>query len=102
MTRNPKKNNNVNPVKYKDLSFFERKLKREEYKKAQNNFCYHCKSKLDENPDKEIVKKPINLSLFPPNFLRYPVHLHHSHKTGFTIGAVHAYCNAVLWQYYGE
>lgn len=32
----------------------------------------------------------------------YPVHLHHDHKTGLTIGAVHAKCNAVLWQYYGE
>jgi hypothetical protein len=28
--------------------------------------------------------------------------LHHCHQTGLTIGAVHAKCNAVLWQYHGE
>jgi hypothetical protein len=42
------------------------------------------------------------LSLFPKNFLKWPVHLHHSHDTGMTIGAVHSYCNAVLWQYHNE
>jgi hypothetical protein len=40
--------------------------------------------------------------LFPELFLKYPVHLHHSHVTGLTIGAVHAYCNAVLWVYHDE
>ena len=44
----------------------------------------------------------ITNSLFPPNFFKWPVHLHHSHDTGMTIGAVHARCNAVLWQYHGE
>jgi len=48
------------------------------------------------------LEKRIDWDLFPPGFLKNPVHLHHNHDTGMTIGAVHAYCNAVLWQYYGE
>lgn len=44
----------------------------------------------------------VNMKLFPPNFFKHPVHLHHDHQTGMTIGAVHNHCNAVLWQYYGE
>jgi len=44
----------------------------------------------------------IKKSLFPRGFFGYPIHLHHSHDTGMTIGAVHAHCNAVLWQYEGE
>jgi hypothetical protein len=44
----------------------------------------------------------IDASLFPPTMFKYPVHLHHNHVTGMTIGAVHALCNAVLWQYLGE
>jgi hypothetical protein len=34
--------------------------------------------------------------------LLHPVHLQHSHVTGLTEGAVHAFCNAVLWQYEGR
>jgi hypothetical protein len=45
---------------------------------------------------------PIDRELFPPGFFNYPVHLHHSHNSGLTIGAVHSYCNAVLWHYHGE
>jgi len=30
------------------------------------------------------------------------MHLHHNHETDMTEGAVHAYCNAVLWQYEGK
>ena len=36
------------------------------------------------------------------NFFKWPVHLHHCHDTGMTTGAVHCYCNAVLWQYPGK
>jgi hypothetical protein len=34
--------------------------------------------------------------------LKSPIHLQHDHDTGLTEGAVHAYCNAVLWQYEGR
>jgi hypothetical protein len=49
-----------------------------------------------------VNKNPINQILFPKSFFKYPVHLHHCHKTGLTLGAVHHYCNAYLWQYLGE
>lgn len=62
----------------------------------------HCGTLLSRAADQIVLSKPIDVSLFPENFFRWPVHLHHSHKTGMTIGAVHAYCNAVLWQYHGE
>lgn len=53
-------------------------------------------------PPEKITSKPINWKLFPKEFLKNPIHLHHSHDTDMTLGAVHAYCNAVLWQYHGE
>ncbi len=49
----------------------------------------------------DITDKKINWKLFPENFLKYPIHLQHNHDTGMTEGAVHNYCNAVMWQYEG-
>ena len=34
--------------------------------------------------------------------LAHPIHLQHNHSTDMTEGAVHAYCNCVLWQYEGR
>ena len=48
------------------------------------------------------MEKKINWKLFPPFFLRFPIHLQHNHDTNMTEGAVHAYCNAVMWQYEGR
>ena len=90
------------PVDYNKLTWQERKAVRLEYVKIQNELCAHCGTSLYGDPAKEVFSKPIKLSLFPPNFLMYPVHLHHNHNTGMTIGAVHSYCNAVLWEYHGE
>ena len=89
----------MEPVNYKKLTWQERKKVREDYVKFQNGLCHHCGKPLDEAPD---WTRKINEKLFPPSFFNYPVHLHHSHLTNMTIGAVHAYCNAVLWQYHGE
>jgi hypothetical protein len=86
-------------VNYNTLNSRQKKKVREEYQKAQNNKCFYCFEPLDKEPPKEITSLKIDLSLFPPNFLGNKVHLQHSHKTGMTEGAVHAYCNAVLWQY---
>jgi len=44
----------------------------------------------------------INLKLFPPGFLKNPVHLQHNHDSDLTEGAVHAKCNGVMWQYHGR
>jgi len=80
----------------------ERRLVREEYIRVQEGLCYHCKEPLNGEASEDVMSKQINENLFPPRFLDWPVHLHHSHVTGMTIGAVHARCNAVLWQYHGE
>jgi hypothetical protein len=90
------------PVNYNDIHFTERKKVREEYVKSQGGLCYHCGESLDGDPSGEVLALRVNKSLFPTGFFRWPVHLHHDHVTGMTIGAVHCYCNAVLWQYYGE
>jgi hypothetical protein len=90
------------PAFYHKLTVTERRIVRERYVELQQSMCAHCKSSLLEDPPAEILSKRIRWSAFPPMFLNWPVHLHHSHETGMTIGAVHAYCNAVLWQYHGE
>jgi len=90
------------PTDYTQLEWQDRKAVREEYVKMQNGKCYFCKSALNKPVPKRITSKEINWSLFPENFLKYPVHLQHNHDTGMTEGAVHAYCNAVMWQYFGE
>lgn len=90
------------PVKYDSLDWRQKKAVREEYVKLQGGACMFCKEALTSQPPKSVLDKRINWKLFPPNFLKHPVHLQHCHKTGLTEGAVHAYCNAVLWQYYGR
>lgn len=90
------------PVNYDKLTPSERRRVREEYVLQQNNTCYYCKESLSNKASEAVRNKKINYKLFPPMFFRWPVHLHHNHNTGMTIGAVHARCNAVLWQYHGE
>lgn len=90
------------PVNYDNISQAERRLVREEYTRIQGGDCAHCDQPLTGNASDEVMSKHINASLFPPNFFKWPVHLHHSHDTGLTIGAIHSHCNAVLWQYHGE
>jgi len=64
--------------------------------------CYYCKHALAAPPPPAVAALPISWRSFPADFLRSPIHLHHCHRTDLTIGAVHALCNAVLWQYHGE
>ena len=90
------------PVDYTRLTPRERKMVREQYIVLQNNKCMYCGCDLDKGPPKRITDKKIDWRLFPPNFLKYPVHLQHDHVTGMTEGAVHSYCNAVRWQYAGQ
>jgi hypothetical protein len=92
------------PTEYSKLDWRkgEKAVVREQYIKEQKGLCYYCKTSLKLKPPSEITDKEINWKLFPPNFLNYPIHLQHNHDTDMTEGAVHAYCNAVLWQYEGR
>ena len=87
------------PADYTKLNPYERRIVRLLYIEKQNHKCYYCGEDIDKLPPKRITDKPINWKLFPENFLKYPIHLQHNHNTGMTEGAVHAYCNAVMWQY---
>lgn len=90
------------PINYDAASRLERRTAREAYIFLQENLCCHCGESLDKNPSKNILEAWIDESLFPRNFFDYPIHLHHNHDTGLTIGVVHNRCNAFLWQYCGE
>lgn len=90
------------PVNYEELTWQERKEVREEYVRIQKDLCVYCGANLHWSAAASVRSKEINWDLFPENFLKYPIHLHHDHDTGMTIGAVHSYCNAVLWQYEGK
>ena len=85
--------------KYSELTRAERRVVREQYIEAQGGTCFYCGEDLSKDPPERITGKPIDWKLFPPHFLKYPVHLQHNHTTDETEGAVHAYCNAVMWQY---
>lgn len=88
------------PTKYSELSWIDRKYVRNKYIKLQEGKCFWCKNDLNLEPPKNITAKKINWNLFPENFMKYPIHLQHNHKTDLTEGAVHSYCNAVMWQYH--
>jgi len=90
------------PVSYSKITSRERKQVREQYAREQGGKCYWCMQDLTDKPRSDIIAKVVNLKLFPPNFLKYPVHLQHNHDTDLTEGAVHARCNAVMWQYFGR
>ena len=87
------------PLNYMELTTQERRVVREEYVKKQNGKCMYCGQSLCEEPPEWVLSRKVNWSLFPKNFLMHPIHLQHDHVTGMTEGAVHAYCNAVMWQY---
>jgi len=87
------------PTDYTKLKPFEKRLVRLQYIQQQNNKCFYCNEDLDKQPPDKITSKSINWKRFPPNFLQHPIHLQHCHETGMTEGAVHNYCNAVMWQY---
>ena len=90
------------PQKYSEIPYREKWKVRNAYVQKQCGECYYCGGKLTKEPPQKILDFDINWELFPEGFLKNPIHLHHDHNTDMTLGAVHAYCNAVLWQYYGE
>ena len=90
------------PINYDEAHWTVRKAARQQYVVEQGMKCCHCGEPLDGDPPKKILDQKLNMRFFPKGFLDHPIHLHHNHRTGMTIGAVHAYCNGVLWQYHGE
>ncbi len=90
------------PVNYNEIHYTDKRAVRNEYIKLQKGKCAHCGAPLSSSATKEILNKQVNKKLFPKGFFKWPIHLHHDHITGMTIGAIHNYCNAVLWQYHDE
>ena len=90
------------PVPYDELHWTKRIEVRNQYVEEQEWKCLYCGCSLKEPPPKHITDKQITWKLFPDNFLKAPIHLQHNHNTGMTEGAVHNYCNAVMWQYEGR
>jgi len=92
------------PLDYTKLKPIERKHVRELYMEQQKNLCWFCNQSLLFGifPNNPVNKFQVNKLLFPAGFFNNPIHLHHSHENHMTIGAVHAHCNAVLWQHLGE
>lgn len=89
------------PIKY-EVHWSVRREARKQYVIEQGGKCWYCEKLLVARPSKEVMGKPINYALFPPSMFKYPIHLHHDRKSGWTIGATHARCNAYMWQYLGE
>ena len=85
------------PVDYDKLEWWERRDVRNQYIKEQQNMCFYCDERLDQEAPEYIREKRIDWGLFPSGFLDHPIHLQHDHGTGMTEGAVHNYCNAVMW-----
>jgi hypothetical protein len=90
------------PTDYTKLKPREKREVRQLYIKQQGGRCMYCDEDLEQSPPSRITDLEINWQLFPPGFLDNPIHLQHCHRTNMTEGAVHAYCNAVLWQYEGR
>ena len=90
------------PENYDKLSTSKRRVLRERYIDDQKGNCHYCNGSLKEDAPSGVLVKKVEKNYFPLGFFNNPIHLHHDHVTGLTIGAVHAYCNAVLWQYHGE
>lgn len=90
------------PQPYKQLSPEQRREARTAYADLQNGLCWHCKEPLAGDPRHDVKSLKLDMCRFPKDFLKWPVHLHHSHDDGLTIGAVHAKCNGVLFQYHDQ
>lgn len=87
------------PQNYKLLTQSERREVRQQYIVQQNHKCDYCGQYIHNPPNEIVTNYKIDWEKFPPYFKKYPIHLQHDHKTGLTEGAVHMYCNAIMWQY---
>ena len=90
------------PINYETASPQLRRKAREEYIMEQKGACYLCGELLSDDPARHILDMEIDEELFPDGFFDNPIHLHHDHVTGTSIGTVHCRCNAYMWQYEGS
>lgn len=90
------------PVKYSELSAKRKKAVLAQYRRIQQDKCWYCERDLSQPPPDFVTAKPIDRGLYTPGFFKNPVHLQHYHYSDYTEGAVHAYCNAVLWEYHSR
>jgi len=90
------------PTDYTKLRPNQRREVRMQYVEEQKGMCYYCGCSLNEHAPQQVRDIKITWKLFPKNFLQHPIHLQHNHDTGMTEGAVHNYCNAVMWEYEGR
>ncbi len=93
------------PQRYRDLNTDQRRKLRDEYVAYFGGRCLYCDGQLDDKPHEFVCQSADqiewdNLPGSKEGFLKNPVHLHHDHKTGLTLGPVHALCNAHSWHYY--
>ena len=84
-------------IMYKTLDKKIKELKNKKLQTKEGSTLEKIQSDIDQY-QKEMDKIK---TIFPENFFDHSIHLHHDHDTGMTIGAVHAHCNAVLWEYEG-
>lgn len=93
------------PQRYRDLNSYQRRRLRDEYVEFANGRCLYCGALLESEPD-EFVRQSAeeidwdNLPGGKEGFLRNPIHLHHDQRTGLTLAAVHALCNAHSWHFH--
>ncbi|MDX1406389.1 MAG: sigma factor-like helix-turn-helix DNA-binding protein [Woeseiaceae bacterium] len=93
------------PQRYRDLNYNQRRKLCDEYVEYFKGRCPYCNELLDNEPH-EFVRQSadeIDWDTLPggkEGFLKNPVHLHHDHKTGLALAAVHAMCNAHSWHSY--
>jgi hypothetical protein len=92
----------VIPAMYDQLTSDQRARVRDEYARRQGGRCHYCDQPLYGPPSDEVQRYPVTEHIYPRGFFTWPQHLHHSHRTGLTIGTVHARCNAVLFEKHGE
>jgi hypothetical protein len=90
------------PAMYDEMTREVRARVREEYARRQRGICPFCLQPLLADPPPVIQRLPLDSNFWPPEFFRWPQHLHHDHRTGLTIGTYHARCNAVLAAYFHE
>lgn len=87
---------------YSKMTPNDRRNLREQMARAQGDECWYCTAPLYMTPPVHIGNYKYNKRSFPPNMLKYPVHLHHDHETDICLGAVHAKCNVYMWEVEGK